>query len=79
MSFWCHSNKFARYTKTFLNTWKLLKIHSIPNPHRNHKEKFSELDYFQKNDIVFIFVVESLGYLNCFPNMLHSVSDFHHC
>ena len=48
-SLWRHNNKFTSFTKTFLNpyTWKFLKIHSMPNPRRNHKEKFCELDYFE--------------------------------
>ena len=64
MSLRRHSNKFVRYTKTFLKTYtqKFLNIQSIPNPHRNHKE--TELDYFEKNkkdqklpfsDLIFIF------------------------
>ena len=37
--------------KLLLNpyTWQILKIYSIPNPHRNHKEQFSEPGYFEKN------------------------------
>ena len=43
---------------------EVLKIHSIPNPNRNHKENICELDYFEKNekdqnlpfsDLIFIF------------------------
>ena len=65
---WRHNNKFTRFTKTFLNTytWKFLKLHSIPNLHRNYKEKFCELEYFGKKrkgpkltifcDLIFIFL-----------------------
>ena len=92
-SLWCHNNKFRRYTKTFLNicTWKFLKIHSIPNPHRNHKEKFCELEYFEKNekdqnlpfsDLIYIFSVEfyflldvSYAFRSCY---IQSLTHFHH-
>ena len=76
----CHNNKFTRYTKFFfLNTytWTFLKIHSIPNPPRNHKETFFELDYIEKNekeknlpfsDLVFNFLVE-FHFLWMFPSL----------
>ena len=87
-SLWRHNNKFTRYTKTFLNTYKskCLKIHSIPNSHRNHKEKFCELDYFEKNekdqnlpfsDLIFIFLAEfhflwdvSFAFQSCYIQFL---------
>ena len=86
---WRHNHKFTRYTKTFLNpcTWQFLKIHSIPNPYQNHKEKFCEPDYFKKNeknqnlpfsDLIVLFFRGTSSSLWCIPHfskLLYSIYD----
>ena len=71
--------------KLFWILTEFLKIYSIPNPHRNQREKFCQPDYFEENennqtlpfiDLIFLFFSWTSFSLWCFPRFLKMLYSF---